>query len=119
VGGRAIKVSEEVYEKLSELAKRYGSFSINEVIEKLLNNQCVSNSRNSTSGNQRFENTVEKLGSNTQLSSTEYTITVSGDIYNALEMLRIWFIRASGRDVTLEDVIGVLITYWTLRQTRQ
>ena len=108
-------MSEEVYEKLSELAKRYGSFSINEVIEKLLNNQCVSNPQTNTS----VENSVEKLGSNTQLSSTEYTITVSGDIYNALEMLRIWFIRASGRDVTLEDVIGVLITYWTLRQTRQ
>jgi predicted CopG family antitoxin len=113
--GRSVKVSEEVYEKLSELAKRYGSFSINEVIEKLLNNQCVSNPQTNTS----VENSVEKLGSNTQLSSTEYTITVSGDIYNALEMLRIWFIRASGRDVTLEDVIGVLITYWTLRQTRQ
>ena len=108
-------MSEEVYEKLSELAKRYGSFSINEVIEKLLNNQCVSNPQTNTS----VENSVEKLGSNTQLSSSEYTITVSGDIYNALEMLRIWFIRASGRDVTLEDVIGALITYWTLRQTRQ
>jgi predicted CopG family antitoxin len=112
--GRTVKVSEEVYEKLSELAKRYGSFSINEVIEKLLNNQCVSNPQTNTS----VENSVEKLGSNTQLSSTEYTITVSGDIYNALEMLRIWFIRASGRDVTLEDVIGALITYWTLRQTK-
>jgi predicted CopG family antitoxin len=113
--GRTVKVSEEVYEKLSELAKRYGSFSINEVIENLLNNQCVSNPQTNTS----VENSVEKLGSNTQLSSSEYTITVSGDIYNALEMLRIWFIRASGRDVTLEDVIGALITYWTLRQTRQ
>jgi len=108
-------VSEEVYEKLSELAKRYGSFSINEVIEKLLNNQCVSNPQTNTS----VENSVEKLGSNTQQSGAGYyTITVSEDTYNALNMLRAWFVRATGRDVTLEDVIGALITYWTLRQTR-
>jgi predicted CopG family antitoxin len=118
VGGRTVKVSEEVYEKLSELAKRYGSFSINEVIEKLLDNQCVGNSRNSTSGNQRFENTIEKLGSDTQQSGAGYYIKVSEDMYNALSILRAWFVRASGRDVTLEDVIGVLTTYWTLRQTR-
>jgi predicted CopG family antitoxin len=112
--GRTVKVSEEVYEKLSELAERYGSFSINEVIEKLLNNQCVSNPQTNTS----VENSVEKLGSNTQQSGAGYYIKVSEDMYNALSMLRAWFMRASGRDVTLEDVIGALITYWTLRQTK-
>ena len=113
--GRTVKVSEEVYEKLSELAKRYGSFSINEVIEKLLNNQCVSNPQTNTS----VENSVEKLGSNTQQSGAGYyTITVSEDTYKALELLRAWFSKASGRDVTLEDVIGVLITYWALGRTK-
>jgi predicted CopG family antitoxin len=117
--GRTVKVSEEVYEKLSELAKRYGSFSINEVIEKLLNNQCTGNPQTNTSGNQRFENTVEKLGSNTQRSGAGYyTITVSEDTYKALELLRAWFSKASDRDVTLEDVIGVLITYWALGRTK-
>jgi len=43
---------------------------------------------------------------------------VSEDTYNALNILRAWFVRALSRDVTLEDVIGVLITYWALRQTR-
>ena len=109
-------MSEEVYEKLSELAKRYGSFSINDVIEKLLGNQCTGNPQTNTS----VENSVEKLREGAQQGGAGYyTITVSEDTYNALNMLRAWFVRAIGRDVTLEDVIGVLTTYWTLRQTRQ
>jgi predicted CopG family antitoxin len=119
VGGRAIKVSGEVYEKLSELAERYGSFSINEVIEKLLDNQCMGNPQTNTSGNQRFENTDEELEENAQQEGAGYyIITVSEDTYNALNMLRAWFVRSTGRDVALEDVIGVLITYWTLGKTR-
>jgi predicted CopG family antitoxin len=64
MGRKAIKVREEVYEKLRELARRYGSFSIDDVIEKLLDNQCMGNSQTNTSGNQRFENSVEELREN-------------------------------------------------------
>ena len=121
---KSIKIREEVYEKLREFAKRNGSFSISDVIEELLEKQCTGGPQTNTSGGHMVEKTsflpAEKLEQNTQQRDAEhYTITVSEDMYNALNMLRAWFVKATGRDVALEDVIGVLITYWTLRQTRQ
>jgi len=115
VSRKSIKIREEVYEKLREFAKRNGSFSISDVIEELLEKQCTGGPQTNTSGGHMVEKTsflpAEKLEQNTQQS---YTITISKDTFNALDTLRAWFMVSTGRNVTLEDVVGILITYWAM-----
>jgi predicted CopG family antitoxin len=56
VGGKAIKVSEEVYEKLRELAKRRGFSTMGEVVKWLLDGCQEGNLH----GNHLVEDAVEK-----------------------------------------------------------
>jgi len=102
MGWVMVRLRECVYRRLVELKREWGEPSINATVEKLLQVQTT----------EHTEQQVKPTGES-QVKG-HYTITVSEDTYNALSILKAYLSVITGQELTMEDVIRVLITYWTL-----
>jgi predicted CopG family antitoxin len=103
MGWVMVRLRECVYRRLVELKREWGEPSINATVEKLLQVQTT----------EHTEQQVKPTGES-QVKG-HYTITVNEDTYNALSILKAYLSVITGQELTMEDVIGVLITYWTLK----